>query len=284
MFKHLFTLAFLGCALTAQAKESKDSYQHIRNATAKINYAGQTFLIDPMLAPKDAYEGFKMTFNSEKRYPMIELPMSVDEVLKDVVAIILTHTHADHYDPKAKEVLPKNLPIIVQNSSDAKIVREDGLKDVRILFETLDFNGVTLTKTGGAHGTPEMYAIPDLAKVAGDAMGVVFSAKGRPTLYIVGDTVWTADVNKALSYYAPDILVMNTGYAQLTAFPNDSIIMGTADVAHAYKAQPKAKIITVHMDAVNHATTTSKDMREFVEKNKMQDRVSIPKEGESIDL
>ncbi|VEI47531.1 Uncharacterised protein [Actinobacillus equuli] len=40
-------------------------YQHVRNATAKINYAGTTFLVDPYLATKGAYEGFAGTVNFE---------------------------------------------------------------------------------------------------------------------------------------------------------------------------------------------------------------------------
>lgn len=39
-----------------------DSYQHIRNATAKIEYAGQTFLIDPFFAKKGSMAGFDGTF------------------------------------------------------------------------------------------------------------------------------------------------------------------------------------------------------------------------------
>ena len=41
--------------------------QHIRNATTKINYAGKTFLVDPLLAEKGAYPGFEGTFRSHLR-------------------------------------------------------------------------------------------------------------------------------------------------------------------------------------------------------------------------
>ena len=40
------------------ASKNTDSYQHIRNATGRLNYAGKTFLIDPMLAEKGRYAGF----------------------------------------------------------------------------------------------------------------------------------------------------------------------------------------------------------------------------------
>jgi hypothetical protein len=56
--------------------------QHIRNATTKIDYAGKTFLIDPFLAKKDTYPGFEGTFRSHLRNPTVELPMSVEDVMK----------------------------------------------------------------------------------------------------------------------------------------------------------------------------------------------------------
>ena len=40
------------------ASKNTDSYQHIRNATGRLNYAGKTFLIDPMLAEKGRYAGW----------------------------------------------------------------------------------------------------------------------------------------------------------------------------------------------------------------------------------
>ncbi len=50
MFKKL-TLTVLALTISASAF-ALDSYQHIRNATAKIEYAGQTFLVDPFLPKK----------------------------------------------------------------------------------------------------------------------------------------------------------------------------------------------------------------------------------------
>ena len=45
-------------------------------------------------------------------------------------------------------------------------------------------------------------------------------------MYLVGDTVWTSDVEKALLRFDPNVIIMNTGYAQVLGF-EDSIIMGT---------------------------------------------------------
>jgi len=61
-------------------------FEHIRNATSKITYKGITFLIDPMPAPKDAYPGFEGTYNNHLRFPLVDLPNSIMEILKDASA------------------------------------------------------------------------------------------------------------------------------------------------------------------------------------------------------
>ena len=273
----IFALMATTVATTANAEIS---YQHIRNATAKIEVAGSTFLVDPYLAPKGNYAGFEGTINSQKRNPLIDMKEPVEKVLEGVDAVIVTHTHDDHWDEYAQKMLPKTLPIFVQNAGDARIIRSQGFKDVRVVGKNTEFNKVKLSKTGGQHGTDQMYAIPQLAELAGEAMGVVMQADGEKTLYIVGDTVWNEEVEFALNRYKPEIIVMNTGYAQVESNP-DGIIMGKTDVAKARQVAPKADIITVHMDAVNHAAVTSDDMRKFVKEHKLS-KVAVPKEGEVL--
>ncbi|SQE30892.1 Uncharacterised protein [Mannheimia haemolytica] len=50
-------LSLIATALfaTSSFAAEQSQYQHIRNATAKIEYAGKTFLVDPYLAEKDRY-------------------------------------------------------------------------------------------------------------------------------------------------------------------------------------------------------------------------------------
>ncbi|MDG2914609.1 MBL fold metallo-hydrolase [Bisgaard Taxon 10/6] len=277
----LKSLIFALMATTvATTTNAEIRYQHIRNATAKIEMAGSTFLVDPYLAPKGSYAGFEGTINSQKRNPLIDMKEPVEKVLEGVDAVIVTHTHADHWDEYAQKVLPKTLPIFVQNAGDAQIIRSQGFKDVRVVGKNTEFNKVKLSKTGGQHGTDQMYSTPILAERLGEAMGVVMQASGEKTLYIVGDTIWNEEVDFALNRYKPEVIVMNTGYAQVEGNPN-GIIMGKADVAKARQAAPKADIITVHMDAVNHAAVTSDEMRKFVKENKLS-KVAVPKEGEVL--
>ena len=50
---------------------------HIRNATQLITYAGKRFLIDPMLAAKDAYPGFPGTARAED-FTEVAVPMDLE--------------------------------------------------------------------------------------------------------------------------------------------------------------------------------------------------------------
>lgn len=268
---------------TAPAATEQVQLQQIRNATVKITYADTTFLIDPMLSKKGTYPGFENTYRSDLRNPLVDLPMSVEDVLAGVDAVIVTHTHLDHWDDAAQAALPKDIPLFAQDQADATLIRTQGFTNVRVLSDKAEFGGVKLNKTGGQHGTDEMYAISEIAKGLGDAMGVVFQAPGHKTLYLVGDTVWRDEVDQALSQYAPEVIVINAGYAMLSNFDH-SIIMGKEDVLRAAKAMPDATIVATHMDAINHMAQTRVELREFVQKNDVADRVEVPEDGESVKL
>ncbi|MGL4826303.1 MAG: MBL fold metallo-hydrolase [Vibrionaceae bacterium] len=263
------------------AAAHKLELQQIRNATVKITYADTTFLVDPMLAKKDAYPGFEGTYRSHLRNPLVELPTSAQDVIADVDAVIVTHTHLDHWDEAAQQLLPKEIPLFVQHEDDAKLIRSQGFKNVRVLTGEAEFGGVKLTKTGGQHGTDQMYAIPDLAKALGEAMGVVFQAQGHKTLYLAGDTVWRKDVEQTIKNFAPEVIVLNAGKAKMVGLEG-AIIMGEEDVLRASQAAPKAKIVAVHMDAVNHMSLSREELRAYSKKQGIESRVAVPEDGASL--
>lgn len=254
--------------------------QQIRNATVKIDFSGTTFLVDPMLSAQGGFPGFEGTYRSELRNPLVELPLSVDDVLKSVEAVVVTHTHTDHWDEAAQKQIPKNMPVFVQNEVDAQTIRGQGFKDVRVLQGTTTFNGVKLSKTGGQHGSDLWFADPARSEAIGSVMGVVFSAPQAKTVYVAGDTVWRPEVDQALKQHKPDVVILNTGSALMTGWEEHPIIMGKQDTLQATKAAPNAAIVAVHMDSVNHMSLSRKELREFVQENKIQARVVIPEDGE----
>lgn len=156
---------------------------HIRNATQIIHYAGKRFLIDPMLADKGAWPGFPGTARSELRNPLVELPFSRDKIV-DVDAVIVTHTHDDHWDAAAIAAIPKTLPVFAQHEADAALLRSQGFQDLRLLSADSEFAGVRLQKTtSGQHGSDRTYAVPAMAERLGEACGVVFRHPQEKTLW-----------------------------------------------------------------------------------------------------
>lgn len=281
------TLAAVGASVhaadnaTSTTTKQTVQVQQIRNATAKISYGGKTFLVDPFLAKKGTYPGFPGTFNSQLRNPLVELPMPVNEVMSGVDAVIVSHTHLDHWDGGDQKAIPKAMPLFVQNETDANLIRGQGYTNVRILGEHTMFEGVRLNKAGGQHGTDEMYRVKPLAEKLGEAMGIVFQAPGAKTVYIVGDTVWGAEVDQTLDKFKPDVIIINAGDARMAGFVG-SIIMGKDDVLHACQKMPNATIIASHMDAINHMTLSRKELRHHVKQHKIEDRVRIPEDGEVL--
>lgn len=255
--------------------------QQIRNATLKLQYAGRTFLVDPMLGAKGAYPGFKGTYNQHLRNPLVELPIPAAEVMRGVDAVVVTHTHLDHWDGGEHAFVPKDLPIFVQHQADAEQVRGQGYRDVRVIEGSAEFEGVRLTRTGGQHGTDAMFAVEPVAGLLGQAMGVVFQAPGAATVYVVGDTTWHGEVEQALAAFKPDVVVLNTGDARVLGFTG-SIIMGRDDVLRAARAAPGAAIVATHMDAINHMTLSREVLRDHVRQNGLEDRVRVPADGETM--
>lgn len=279
----LASIALPSTAQTSSTSQKTEHHiQHIRNATIKVTYGDTTFLVDPMLADQGTYPGFENTYQSELRNPMVDLPETIEQVIEDVDAVIVTHTHLDHWDDAAQKHLPKDIPLFTQNSADAELIRSQGFSDVRVLDGKANFGGVTLHKTGGQHGSDAIYAVPSLAKILGSVMGVVFEASGHEATYVVGDTLWRTEVEQVIAQYRPGVIVLNTGAAAVNGFEDDPIIMGKQDTLRAHRAAPKATIIAVHMNAVNHMTLDRETLADFIKRKGIEEHVAIPADGEML--
>ena len=265
----------------AFAQDAALTITQVRNATLRVEMGGVRFLIDPMLAEQGAYPGFEGSLNSELRIPLVPLTLPMDEVL-DVDAVIVTHTHLDHWDAAAQELVPKEMPIFAQNEADAELIRSQGFTDVRVLTEATEFDGVTISKTGGQHGTDAAYEVEALAAVLGEVCGVVFKHPEARTLYIAGDTIWNHHVEEALARHQPEVIVLNSGNAQIPG--GGPIIMGAADVKVVHDAAPAATLIGSHMEAVNHTVLTRSELRIFAEQEGFSDSLLIPADGETITI
>lgn len=266
-------------ARVAQSAVPTVGFTQIRSAATKVEYAGTTFLIDPMLASKAAYPAFPGTVNSQLRNPLVDLPMPLSEAIR-ADAVVVTHAqHYDHWDAAARRALPRNMPIFVQSDEDAQSIRKDGFTDVRVLGIRVDFRGTLLSRTDGQHGSDAMVA--GRGKRLGPVSGVVFERPGYKTVYVAGDTTWNRYVDAAISRYHPDVMVLNACYGRLEGY-DGSFIMGKEDLYRAYRALPAATVVASHMEALAHCTQTRQDLRDYIAEKEMDPRrVLVPRDGES---
>lgn len=247
--------------------------QQIRNATLVVEYAGKTFLIDPMLAEKGTYPPFPNSPRQDQKNPLVSLPTSVDHIINNLDAVIVTHLHLDHFDDAAKDMLPKDIKMFVQNEEDAKEVRNAGFQNVEVLTTDTDFDGIQLIKTKGEHGRG------DILKLAGLVCGVVFKHQSEKTLYVAGDTVWYDAIQEEIDTHQPEIIVVNGGNNQF--FEGGSLVMGKEDIHETHQAAPHAKIIVSHMEAVNHWALSREELKGFIHEKGMSSHVLVPDDGES---
>ncbi|ANF95747.1 MBL fold metallo-hydrolase [Paenibacillus bovis] len=245
--------------------------QLIRNATLVIQYAGRKFLVDPFLAQQGVYPPFAPSQRDDQMNPLVGLPVPIKEII-DVDAVIITHLHLDHYDPAAKEWLPKDIQIFVQNEEDAVQVKQDGFVHVEVLHENTLFEGIQLIKTKGEHGRGE------ILKRTGQVCGVVLKHPEEKTLYIAGDTVWYGAVQQVIDTYQPEVIVVNGGDNQF--LEGGSLVMGKEDIYAVHQAAPEAQIISVHMEAVNHWTLSRTELKSYAMEKGMSDYLLVPQDGE----
>lgn len=247
--------------------------EQIRNATLVVEYTNKKFLIDPMFAEKGTYPPFPNSLRQDQNNPLVSLPTSIDNIINHVDAVIVTHLHLDHWDDVAKDVLPKDIKMFVQNEEDATEIRNAGFQNVEVLHEDTVFESIQLTKTKGEHGRGE------ILKVAGLVCGVVFKHPNEKNLYVAGDTIWYEAIQEVIETHKPEIIVVNAGDNQF--LEGGSLVMGKDDVYEVYKAAPNAKIIASHMEAVNHWTLSRVELKSFINEKGISSNVLVPDDGET---
>lgn len=253
---------------------TKPTIQLVRNATLLIEYGGKKILVDPMLSPKGAIESWA----GIERNPTIELKMPVEDILKDVDLVIVTHTHEDHFDSVASKALDKSVELMIQ-PADKDFFQKEGFGSATVLDDSKIWNGITVYRLDGEHGSGE------ILKMMGKTSGFVLKAKNQPTVYIVGDAIWTEDIKKNIKKFKPDYIVVNSGGALIKGFENTPIIMNEAQTMTLIGESGKAKVIAVHMDALDHCRTTRSSLRKKADELKIsKDKLIIPQDAELITL
>ena len=244
----------------------------VRNATLLLEMGGRRLLVDPALDPAGARPPIANTADPRPN-PLVELPRPAEEIVAGVDGVLVTHLHADHLDDTAVALLQRRAPLACQ-PPDEPVLRERGFTDVRPVPGGIDLCGIGVARTGGRHGTG------DIGRLMGPVSGFVLRAAGEPVLYVAGDTIWCEEVDAALAEHDPDVVVVNAGGARF--LEGDPIIMDSGDVIETARAAPRATVVAVHLEALNHCPVTRAELRAAVDDAGVGTRVRIPADGETV--
>jgi L-ascorbate metabolism protein UlaG (beta-lactamase superfamily) len=246
----------------------------IRNATLVVKAGGHCVLVDPMLDPAGARPPVEHTANPV-RNPLVELPEPAEVVVSGLDAVFITHLHRDHLDEEAIRLLPKEVPVFCQ-SEDAERLRGHGFADVRPVEDALEWDGVRIARTAGRHGTGA------IGEQMGPVSGFVLAVPDEPVLYLAGDTIWCDEVAAALDRYRPEVVVVNAGGARF--LEGDPIVMTADDVVAVARHAPAARVVAVHLEAINHCFLTRADLHQRVHDEGLAERVTVPEDGAEVPL
>ncbi|MFT3910029.1 MAG: MBL fold metallo-hydrolase [Ferruginibacter sp.] len=272
----LFLLAATPGSLFTRSNFFMDHIRLLRHATLVIKIGNIQLLVDPMLAAKDEMDPVQNCGN-DIRIPMVDLPFTkseLEKILNEVDAIVITHTHRDHWDKVAQDLVNKNKIIFCQ-PSDADKIKSQGFINVTVIDDVMVWKGITICRTKGQHGTGE------IGKKMGEVSGFVFN-DGKQKIYVAGDTIWCNDVEEAIHTHKPGTIVLNAGAAKFLS--GDPITMTPQDIIKVHETIPAAKLIAVHMDTVNHCFAKRVDLKKILEENKLESKIIIPADGEVMNL
>jgi L-ascorbate metabolism protein UlaG (beta-lactamase superfamily) len=253
---------------------NKLQVQLIRNATLVIEYSGKKILVDPMLSPKGAIESWA----GIQTNPTVELKVPIKDIVKSLDLVLVTHTHDDHFDKVASKTLDKSIALIHQ-PADKAFFEKERFTNATALQSSMLWNGINIHRIEAEHGSGEVL------KLMGKTSGFVLEANNQPTIYIVGDAIWTDAIKENIRKFNPDYIIVNSGGAAIKGYENTPIIMDEAQTMALIAESGNAKVIAVHMDALDHCRTTRKSLsQKAAELNIGKDKLIIPQDGAVISL
>src|SRR5712691_10265092 len=112
----------------------------IRHATLIVEYNGHKVLVDPMLDDAGARPAIENSPNPRNN-PLVPLPISAQDFVQGLDAVFVTHTHSDHWDATANQLLPRNLPLFGQ-PEDGQKFRSAGFTQVQSIRGSLTWKGI----------------------------------------------------------------------------------------------------------------------------------------------
>jgi L-ascorbate metabolism protein UlaG (beta-lactamase superfamily) len=142
---------------------------YVGHASVIFESGGVRLLTDPILRPRV----FHLINRFAHHQPILE---------QEISAVLISHTHRDHFDIPSLERLGKSTRVILPRGEAARL-RERGFENVEELSpgETTQAGALTIQATYAKHGHSRFALVREI-----DCLGYI--VRGDQTVYFAGDT------------------------------------------------------------------------------------------------
>lgn len=259
---------------------------HLRNATCVIETTNERILVDPMLSDKGELPPFAAIRFKARRNPIVSLPSKSEQILADITHCCITHSqtfgikalqHTDHLDAKGEAFLRQNNIPVITRVQDREYLQKYGMRVETALkyWQPQPFGNGSIMAVPAQHGHGWN------RHLMANGAGFLLRREGEPSVYIVGDTVFTEDVTRLLEEYKPDVSIVAAGSAQLDIGP--PILMSVDEIV-SFVSKAPGKVVLNHLEALNHCPTTRTQLKKRLDQQNLTGKIMIPDDGEMLIL
>ncbi len=259
---------------------------HLRNATFVLESGANHILIDPMLSGKGELPPFARFRHKSEHNPTVSLPDNASQILGKVTHCLITHSqtfgikalqHTDHLDtPGVSFLRDKKIPVVCREQDAAYLKKyEINVETTLGYWQPKNLLGGEITAIPAQHGHGWIH------NLMANGAGFYLQLAGEPSIYISGDTVYTKEVERALTELKPDIAVVAAGSASLDV--GGPILMPLEEIITFVRVAPD-KVIANHLEALNHCPTTRSILKQELENNGLLAKTFIPDDGETLNM
>lgn len=248
----------------------------MRNATIIIKYKDNQILVDPMLSAQGTLPKLRFV-DSNKKNPLVDLPKEFFERKSEITHALITHCqkgHFDHLDSAGRKFLRDSNIETFSTLHDENYLRDKGI-NVRPLQKKDSFFDGTISQIRARH------VLGFLTPFLEHGVGYFIELPNTPSLYLMGDTILTEEIRNFIKEEQPDYIVAPTGIAKFDI--GSPLLLPEEDIKDLLEIS-HGKIIANHMDALDHCRMSRASLVTFLESLGHQDRVIIPRDGETIIL
>jgi L-ascorbate metabolism protein UlaG (beta-lactamase superfamily) len=289
----LFMLTLCACrpAVRSAAPPPSASVQvrWLGGPTALLTYGGLRVLTDPMLGPRGEH-AFVLAKHPSSGVPDAAIARYTTPVafsFEALDAILISHTHPDHVDARARETLPKHLPLVVA-AAGVEAMRSAGFTDVRALdwgqALTLSHGSTTLRVTAEpAHHAHDA----SLDQHLGRGNGYVLdwsSPSGTYRAYWTGDAVLSDESRTLTERAGPiDLLLPHMGGVGGDGGLGLRTMNAEELLGLVARVQPRA-VVPIHHTTFAHYREPIEALEQRAAESGLSHLFRFLREGESVEL